>query len=53
MPKPLGNQSFNMAKNDKVSRRVKEKFENKSAAPGKVAPPQGEREKPKYKTRKK
>ena len=54
MPKAIGNQTFNLAQNDKVSRRVKVKFENKSAAPGKAKPEAAEPEKKpvKYKTRK-
>jgi hypothetical protein len=54
MTKPIGNQVANLKSNDKVSFKVKQKFLGKSDGPGFVAPEkQGERQKPKFKTRKK
>jgi hypothetical protein len=54
MPKPIGNQVANLRNNDKVSHNVKKKFLSKSDGPGYVAPEkEGERQKPKFKTRKK
>lgn len=56
MVKPIGNQVANISQNDKVSRAVRMKYQAKSEGPqaaDAAKAEQGERKKPKFKTRKK